>query len=83
MRKRIRTVFISDDIASRRGVRLWAFGFTNFSNLFGVSERRVRNWIEKGKFNPSSLESICEFYCLWKIKKDKKKCKKVTPPGVE
>lgn len=48
--------------AQDKGVKLWAFGYESLAQLYGVPPGTVRQWVNRKRLDPHSLESICEMW---------------------
>jgi hypothetical protein len=44
------------------GYKIWGFGYESYAQLFNVSTKTIKRWIDEGKFNPLDLQSVCDLY---------------------
>lgn len=58
---RRRRVIVSTRVRTRGRPRLFAFGYPDLAELFGVSEVAVRQMVRRGFFDPKSLSSIVAY----------------------
>lgn len=58
---RRRRVLVSTRTPLRGRPRLYAFGYADFAELFGLSEAAVRQAVRRGALDPTSLVSIVTF----------------------
>lgn len=57
-----RTVILSKRTTKGKSsgrTRLWAFGYQDLADLFGVEEKTVRNWVAAKYLDPADLERLC------------------------
>jgi len=64
--KAIRTVHVNPEIPTQGRPKLWAFGYRDFAQLFGITEEEVYYMARQG-FDFGDLNAICTKW--WDCKK--------------
>jgi len=66
LKKARRTVITSDlvqpGVGGKYRPKLWAYGYSDLADLFGLAEQSVRQAVSARRLDPSSLRSIVAFF---------------------